>query len=214
MPMIIKQEVLQSNSQRYTIAYPDGYTGDEPVPLIIALHFAGHGTPYYGRMILEHLVEPALRELGAIIVAPDCTAESWSKIESERDVLCLLDFIAKNYKVDEGRILVAGYSMGGNGAWYLSARDPGRFSAAVIMSGWPPAEIGHGDWQVPVYIIHSRDDEFMPIGPTQYAVSTLVEQGAEVKFIILEGITHFETHRFIEPLNSSISWIDEIWQRK
>ena len=212
--MIIEQEVLQPGDRRYTIAFPDKYPGDEPLPLILALHFAGHGTPYYGRTILEYLVEPALRDLGAVIVAPDCTAKSWSEPQSETDVLSILDFAVNSYKVDTKRILVTGYSMGGNGAWYLAARNPERFSAAVVMSGWPPAEIGQVDWQVPVYVIHSRSDEFIPIEPTRYATSILAEQGVEIEFVILEDVTHFETHQFIKPLHSAIHWINRIWQRK
>ncbi len=104
--------------------------------------------------------------------------------------------------------------MGGNGAWYLAARNPERFSAALVMSGWPPAEIGQVDWQVPVYVIHSRSDEFIRIEPTRYAASILAEQGVEIEFVILEDVTHFETHQFIKPLHSAIHWINRIWQRK
>lgn len=212
--MIIEQEVLQPGEQRYTIAFPEEYPGDDDVPLILALHFAGHGTPYYGRTILEYLVEPALRDLGAVIVAPDCTAKSWSEPQSEKDVLAVLDFVVNNFAVDRKRILVTGYSMGGNGAWYLAARNQELFSAAVVMSGWPPAEVGQVEWQVPVYVIHSRGDEFIPIEPTQYAASIMAEQGVEIEFVILEDVTHFETHRFIKPLNSAIHWINGIWQSK
>ncbi len=212
--MTIAQEVLQPGNQRYTIAIPDGYPGEVPVPLILALHYAGHGTPYYGRTILEQLVEPALRDLGAVIVAPDCTAASWSDLQSEAAVLSLLDFVSNSYNVDTERVIVTGYSMGGNGAWYLAARNPDRFSAAVVMSGWPPAEIGQVEWQVPVYVIHSRDDELMPLEPTQYAVNTLAEQGVDIESSFLDGITHFETYRFIEPLSSTVPWIKGIWNEK
>jgi len=67
---------------------------------------------------------------------------------------------------------------------------------------------------VPLYVIHSRDDEFMPLEPTKYTVNSLVEQGAEIEFRILEGITHFETYRYIEPLKSVIPWLDSLWQEK
>ena len=210
--MSIEQAVLPLNNQRYTISFPEGYPDEIPGPIILALHFAGHGTPFYGRIILEQLVEPALRELGAVIVAPDCTAESWSDPQSEADVLSLLDFVSNHYVLDTKRLIVCGYSMGGNGAWYLAARNPDRFSAAVIMSGWPPPEIGQVEWRVPVYVIHSRDDEFMPIEPTQFAVNTLVDRGAQVEFSILDGVTHFETYRFIAPLSAALPWLERVWQ--
>ena len=212
--MIIEQNVLHPGDQRYTIAVPTGYTDETPVPLILALHFAGHGAPYYGRIILEELVEPALGDLGGLIVAPDCTSGSWSNPQSEADVLTLLDYISNNYAVDLERVVVTGYSMGGNGTWYLAARNPDRFSAAVVLSGWPPEEAGRVDWQVPIYVIHSRQDELMPLEPTQYIVNALSEQGVEIKLVVLDGITHFETFRFIEPLRSAVPWIEQVWQGK
>jgi len=212
--MNIEQKVLLPGDQRYTIATPTGYTGDKPVPLVLALHFAGHGTPFYGRIILEELVEPALRALEALIVAPDCTAETWSDPHSEADVLTLLDYLSNNYAVDAERVLITGYSMGGNGTWYMAARHADRFSAAVVVSGWPSPEVEGVDWKVPIYVIHSRQDEFVPLEATQYAVNSLAEQGAEIKLVVLDGITHFETHRFIEPLHSVVPWVEGLWQDK
>ena len=211
--MKIQQKVLLPGEQRYTIAIPTGYTGNKPVPLILALHFAGHGTPFYGRVVLEELVEPALRGLGALIVAPDCTGDGWSEPQSETDVLALLDYVSNNYAVDVNRILVTGYSMGGSGAWFLAARHPDRFSAAVVMSGWPSTEVERVDWQVPIYVIHSRHDELIPLEPTQYTVNSLAEQGVEIKMMVLDGITHFETYRFVEPLRSVVPWIERVWRR-
>jgi predicted peptidase len=207
----ISQEALQPRNQRYTIAYPDGYPAGEAVPLILALHYAGPGTPYFGRAILENLVQPALGELGAVILAPDCTAQSWSDPRGEAEALMLLDSIIHGQNIDKEKILVTGYSLGGNGAWQLAAHHPDRFSAAVVLSGWPPENLDTKDWQVPLYVIHSRDDEFIPIGPTENAINNLAEQGAQTKLVILDGVTHFETYRFVKPLSSVIPWIEGIW---
>lgn len=210
----IEQKVNPQTDQRYCIAFPEGYAAHEPAPLILALHFAGHGTPFYGRFILEELVEPGLRELGAIIVAPDCTGDSWDESESEADVLNLLDFVSGEWLIDREKVVVTGYSMGGNGAWHLAAHHPGIFSAAVILSGWPPARMSLMDCQVPVYVIHSQADEFVPVESTQSVVAGLTEQGIESEFVLLEEITHFETYRFKQPLKTAVPWIKSLWREK
>src|SRR5206468_3374899 len=56
---------------RYTISVPEGYDPKKPVPLVIALHYAGRVEPFYGHGILDGLVGPAFAGLGAIVVAPD-----------------------------------------------------------------------------------------------------------------------------------------------
>jgi predicted peptidase len=209
----IKQEVLEPGGQRYAIAFPEKFSAREPVPLILALHYAGHGTDYYGRTILEQLIQPALHDLGAIIVAPDCPAKSWCDPHSEKFILDLLDSVSIRYPVDSGRVLVTGYSMGGNGAWCLAARYPDRFCAAVVISGWPPEELDLVAWRVPIYIIHSRDDEFISIEPTQITAKKLAEIGRVIEFDILEGITHFEVYRFTQPLKATVSWIEAVWNK-
>jgi predicted peptidase len=209
--MRIEQATLQPRNLRYTIAYPDGYPGGEAVPLVLALHYAGHGTPYYGRGILEQLVQPALSDLGAVILSPDCTAQSWSDPQGEADVMMVLASVLNRQIIDDQKILVTGYSLGGNGAWHLAAHHPDRFSAAVVMSGWPPENLESVDWRVPIYVIHSRDDEFIPLEPTQSAVNNLVGKGAQTKLVIMDGITHFETYRYVKPLNAVIPWINMVW---
>src|SRR5688500_7701121 len=56
---------------RFTLSVPPGYDGLRPVPLVLALHYGGSAFPaFFGRGILELLVQPALEPLGALIVAP------------------------------------------------------------------------------------------------------------------------------------------------
>ena len=207
----IQEKVLPSGEQRYTIAVPVGYTGNQPIPLVLALHFGGEVTPFYGRTFLEELIEPALRELGAIIIAPDCPTNSWTDPQSEKAVLELLAYVEKNYAVDVRRRLITGYSMGGAGTWYLAARNPDRFSAAVIMAGWPPQAIEDIEWKIPLVIIHSRQDEIVPLQSTEYFTNSLQEKGAAVKLVVLDGITHYEMFRFVEPLRTTVSWVESVW---
>ena len=209
----IQEMVLPTGEQRYTIAVPAGYAGDQPVPLVLALHYGGEVTSFYGRTILVELIEPAFRELGAIIVAPDCPSNSWTDPQSEKAVLELLAYVEKKYAVDVKRRLITGYSMGGAGTWYLAARNPDRFSAAVVMAGWPPQAIEDVEWKMPLVIIHSRQDEIVPLQPTEDVVSTLQAKGAPVKLVVLDGITHYEMFHFVEPLRTTVSWVESVWQR-
>jgi predicted peptidase len=207
----IQEHILQPGNLRYSLSLSGKTSDDQARPLILALHFAGHGTPYYGKNILTELVEPALRELGAILVAPDCTGSDWTHSRSERDVISVLKHVQENYNVDPGQTLITGYSMGGIGAWYLAARHQEKFSAALIMAGTPPPNMTEVDWKIPLLIIQSRKDEIMPLQPTMIAVEQLQAAGKKVELILLEDVTHFETWRYTVPLHASISWIQNAW---
>ncbi len=78
-PGIYEETLALKNTTtlRYTLSVPESFSPQQPVPLIIALHYGGTVTPWYGKGYLSILVEPALRELGAVMAAPDCPANGW-----------------------------------------------------------------------------------------------------------------------------------------
>ncbi len=200
-------EIELDPSHRYTLSIPEGYTGKESLPLVLALHYGGHGAPFYGRHILTDMVKPALDELNSIIVSPDCPSSDWTQPESEAFVLELLDQLETEY--NESKVLVTGYSMGGMGTWHLAASHPERFAAAVVMAGLPPDNVAEIEWEVPLFIIHGRNDEVLPIQPTLDAVEELQSLGVELEFQTLEGVTHYQTNLFVAELKATIPWILE-----
>jgi predicted peptidase len=208
----ISQHILKPGPRRYTISIPDDYSKAKAVPVVVALHYGGHGAPHYGRFFLTEIVKPALDELDAIIIAPDCPAKDWLQPESENFVFDLLDHIRTDYNIDPNRILVTGFSLGGMGTWHFAGRFPDRFTAAIVMAGLPPDDALDLDWSVPLYVIQGRADELMPLTETTRAVARLEERDFPLKYQILERVTHFETHKFVKPLQATIPWLREIWR--
>ena len=196
----------------YAISIPSNYSPSARVPLILALHFGvgGGDASGAGRDVLAILIGPALAELGAIIVAPDSVRGDWSSPENERAVNALLDMVVAGYSIDAKKIAVTGFSMGGAGAWHFAAKYPERFSAVIPVAGRPPASAS--GWRLPVLAIHSRNDQVMPIGPTETRIADLQKSGVNAKLIALTGITHFETHRFVDGLRQAVPWLREIWK--
>ena len=208
----VQQLVLQQGNQRVTLALSRVQPGGQRPPLVVALHYAGHGAPFYGRGLLEGLVEPALRDLGAVIAAPDCTGPDWTAPRSQADVLALLDHLQETVPVDPRRTLITGYSMGGHGAWHLAARHPDRFAAALVMAAWPPPAALAAGLRIPLYVIHSRQDEVVPLAGTERAIYELQARGAAVELVVVESTGHYETHRFVAPLRAAVPWIEQVWR--
>jgi predicted peptidase len=195
----------------YAISIPANYSSTAPAPLVLALHFGAGANPAgAGRSVLEILVRPAFSELGAIIVAPDSLAGAWTTPENERAVNALLDSVLASYNIDRKKIVVTGFSMGGAGTWHFASKYPDRFSAAVPVAGRPTASAA--GWRVPVFAIHSRNDEVSPIGPTETRIAELQKTGARAELIALTGITHYETYRFVEGLRRAVPWLRETWK--
>ncbi|HNX48825.1 MAG TPA: prolyl oligopeptidase family serine peptidase [Thermoanaerobaculaceae bacterium] len=208
----VREEVLAPGGQRYTISIPAGYKSGTPVPLVLALHYGGTVTPYYGKPFLTNLVEPALRKLGAIIVAPDCTAGRWTDLQAEADILTLLGHIEETWAIDPHRTLITGYSMGGMGTWALAARHQDRFTAALIVAGQPQPGIADVAWSIPLYVIHSRDDEVVPLKPTADMVKVLQARGVRVELVVVDGLTHYQVPAFVPVLRAAVPWIKKAWK--
>ncbi len=198
---------------RYTILVPESYQAETPVPLIVALHYGGQVTPFYGRGMIDYLVAPALGELGAILVAPDARGGSgWTAAQNEEAVLWLTRSLVNSYAIDPDRILLTGYSMGGRGTWYIGSRNQDLFSAALPISGGP--EGGSVEWKIPVYVIHSVKDEVMPFPATEAHVQKLRDQGASIELRVMDNLTHYDTDAFAIPLREARPWVKVVWGAK
>jgi predicted peptidase len=195
---------------RYTLSVPKDYDAKRPVPLVVALHYAGRVEPFYGRGMIDGLVGPACAGLGAIIVAPDAQGDkSWTDERNEKIVIWLVQSVMKTWSIDPKKVLLTGYSMGGEGTWYIGGRHQDLFTAAIPIAGRPTGETV---WKVPIYVIHSQNDELIPIAPAEAHVRELKEKGAVIEWKALSGLTHFQTDRYQDALRSAVAWVKEKWK--
>jgi predicted peptidase len=194
---------------KYVISIPKGYSPSSRVPLVLALHYGGSPNGAAQGLMLQ-LVQPALAELGAVIIAPESLGGGWDTPNNQRAVNTLLDAVQTIYPIDSKRIVVTGFSMGGTGTWSVVSRYPDRFSAAVPVAGMPPPSMGQ--WRTPVFAVHSRNDEVMPIGPTEARIQALQEAGVRAELAVLTGISHHETNRFVGGLKRAVPWLKQMWE--
>lgn len=215
-PAVLQRTFVSPDAGKvlYGISIPPGYTSREPRPLVLALHPGGERTPYYGLSFMRGIVSPALRDLGAIIVAPDCPARAWSDPTAERAVMALLESVMRDYAVDRRGILVTGFSMGGRGTWFMSARHSDFFTAAIPIAGSPGDEPLDRLGRIPTYVIHSRNDQVVPFAPDEQTTQKLEKLGRVVRFEPLDGIGHYEMGGYVDALTRAGRWVAERWNER
>ena len=211
--------VPEGGEMTYGISVPADArdTGDDsrrsgPVPLILALHPGGARTAYHGSSFMRGIVEPALRDWNAIIIAPDAPTRSWATDVSERAVLALVEEVAARYDIDRDRVLVTGFSLGGAGTWFFATRHADLFTGAIPMAGAIREVSLDGLGSMPVHIVHSRDDEQVPYGPAAEAAAQLEARGHPVKLTALSGVGHYSMGAYIGPLRQAGDWMREQWE--
>lgn len=195
--------------QRYAIYIPHRYTQGEAVPLVLLLHWGGKKYRYIGRDILEQVGLPALTELEAIIVAPDRKRKHWASPKAEKDLVRLLAYLDENYRLLPGKRIVAGYSIGGIGVWYMASQRPDLFTCGVTLAAPPPEHLVEGEWDFPLYIVFSKMDEIFPYEITKQWVEQLQQNGAPIEFVSVEWASHIDVRDYIPLFQQAVPWIRE-----
>lgn len=196
----------------YAVSVPDGYTPSTAAPLVVVLHPGGQRMRYYGAQFMRGVVEPALRPLRPIMIAPDCSGRDWSDEGCEKPVMLLIDQAMRAYTIDRKRVLVVGYSMGGRGTWYMAAKHPGVFTAAIPMAASTRGLAIDDLARQPTYVIHSRADEVVPFKPAEENARELKTLQRVVEFEALDDFTHFDMGSYVDALRRAGRWVVNQWK--
>ncbi|MCC6747088.1 MAG: hypothetical protein IT371_05470 [Deltaproteobacteria bacterium] len=105
-----------------------------PVPLVLFLHGAGGNGESVARA--ESLQAVADR-LGALLVAPtsDGTCDWNSFEECMSQVVLLVPLLKRRYPIDDDRVVLTGFSMGGRGSLSVAATYPEPYCGVVPFAG-------------------------------------------------------------------------------
>ncbi|MGD9603552.1 MAG: hypothetical protein AB7O21_00920 [Gammaproteobacteria bacterium] len=158
-------------------------------PLVIVLHYGGPPVGYYGRGLLEQLVLPAWRDLGAVYAAPVLRGDAWQSLDNKAAVRALVAACHAHYGTDSRSCYLVGYSLGAIGAWHWLAERTHPFSAVVPVAGRVPDDLARFD--TPTYALHSTADRLFPSDAVIARCEALRAAGSPLHWRVLDGIDHF-----------------------
>jgi predicted peptidase len=196
---------------KYTIEIPSSYDGSTPVPLVLALHYGYNGSvpeAYTGAGMIDDF-RPGLADLQAIVIAPDVLGGDWTDAENEKAAVWLTQSAIQTYAIDPKRVVVTGYSMGGAGTWFIGSRHQDVFTAALPVAA---PVTGSTDWKIPVYAIHSQQDEIVPHGAAKRHADAIRGKGAKVEFNSASGLTHYDSPAYASHVGEGVKWLKEQWK--
>ncbi|MEM7291787.1 MAG: hypothetical protein AAF420_00165 [Pseudomonadota bacterium] len=195
----------EHGEQRFTLSIPDNADSGTQ-PLVLALHYGGSPSPFYGRGLIEQLIGPGFSALNAYIVAPETTGGDWSTDRNAAYIEALLHCITTSYDIDSAKIILTGYSMGAMGTWHFLKTMPNQFSAAVPIAGFGSSL---PESSVPTFTLAAPRDEIFPLDRLQ----TMLKQRPEIVFEEVDANGHFDLPGFIPALREkAIPWIQKQWE--
>lgn len=197
----------------YRLLKPAGYdkAGKSSYPLVVFLHGAGErGSDNKKQLkhgVAEFAKEATRKKYPCFLVAPQCPErQSWASFgrrgtrqaaalaekptEPAALVLDLIDSLAKEYRIDRGRIYITGLSMGGYGTWDLVARKPALFAAALpICGGGDPAQAKKLT-KLPIWCFHGDKDTAVPVERSREMIAALKKAGGKPEYTEYKGVAH------------------------
>ena len=156
------RSAVDGTIQPYGVSLPESYDGSKPTRLYVWMHGRSQRLTE-SDFLFTHPNQgpgrPPVADNGQIQLDlyGRWNGAGWHWA-GEADVFEAMAAVQRRYKIDPDRIVLRGFSMGGEGAWHVALHHPDRFVAA---------EIGAGTW--------SRRAETPGLPPHQLAVLRIWE---------------------------------------
>ncbi|MCB2357263.1 dienelactone hydrolase family protein [Clostridium estertheticum] len=176
----------------YMVYLPQSYNTIKKWPLILSLHGSGERGNNIDN-VKKWGIHKMLREnnnFPFVVVSPQCPiGEIW---EMQFNILKdLLDEIGNNYNIDNERIYLTGYSLGGYGTWNFAILNPERFSAIVPISGGavsPQKSLKLKN--MPIWVAHGDSDTVVQFEESKRIVNYLKKYNPNIIFKVYKGAGH------------------------
>ncbi len=183
--------------------------------------------------IFEALYEPVFEETEFILVAPNSPSRvGWNPDVGLQSLLEVLDHVQHNFSIDTTKIIISGYSMGGIMAWHAVEYGADRFAGAIPISGrwgWEPIPFDPPSSEdttsftytsadvsnlmnKPFYVINSRLDLTFIYEKSLWQMQQLQNLGIDITFHIVDDLEHTQVTGFIEHLEMTLPWINNLFE--
>lgn len=214
---------IDGSAQPYGIVVPEGLDRSKPVPVWIWLHGRGERDTDLHFLWQKARKSGEFFPEGAVVLHPFGRYCNGWKGPGAVDVFEALDALDRIIPVDRDRVVLAGFSMGGAGAWEIGARRTDRFCAVHGGAGFVDTSrfigIQQGDvppWESRLWLLTdvppvARNLLNLPViaysgekdgqrAASEIMVATLAAEGREIPHQIGVGMEH----RYDEPSRAAI----------
>ncbi|MDE3018061.1 MAG: hypothetical protein KGI53_03495 [Nitrospirota bacterium] len=183
LPVMVRERTF-----RYGLYVPPTYSPAKDYALVLCLHGAG----FTGDAYLERW-QTRLGE-NYILACPTYMQGTWWTRQGEELVLATLRAVQARYRIDPDRIFLTGMSNGGIGTYLVGTHHASLFAGlAPMASGLDTMLLPFLEnlKNTPVYIIHGRQDQVMPVELSRTIAQELTRLGYTF---------HYQEHDRVHPM--------------
>jgi predicted esterase len=177
----------------YRLFLPPKYDPGAKYPLVVFWHGTGEDgmdnlaqlkdNGQFSFLTTSNLAKnPCFYLLPQVPSFPFSPAEAYGFLDCATNLLSQLE---TQFSIDSDRVYLTGLSMGGFFTWAMVARYPELWAAAVPLSGgwyYNSFKDFARSLRVPIWNFHAADDDTVPVGMSDSAVSSLRGTGASILY--------------------------------
>lgn len=172
-----------------------------------------HGGSGNGRAFLWSWLRDS-RSLGAILVAPTATGQTWALTGDDTDtpnLMRMLETVCGRWTIDASRMLLTGMSDGGTFCYVsgLDGASPFTHLAPVSATFHPlMAEMADATrlQGLPIFITHGKLDWMFPVQTARQTQAALAAAGADVTYREIDDLSH----TYPREVNAELlQWLNE-----
>lgn len=198
---------VRGRTYHYGLYVPPSYQPSRDYALVLCLHGAGFTGDAYLERWQKRLGD------GYILACPTLIQGTWWTRPAEELVLATLREVQARYRIDPDRIFLTGMSNGGIGAYLIGMHH------APLFAGLAPMASGLDGvlmpflanlQNTPVYLIHGKQDEVMPVELSRTIAQELTRLGYAFHYQEHDRVHPMAGGHFFprEELPALVAWLD------
>jgi hypothetical protein len=206
---------VSKRDYQYSVYVPTDYSPKKSYPVVFYLHGGGRGRfhPDQGK---RNMVSDRLKDnkrttdagysrnvpdsIGYILISPVKPVAKWNATVFKR----LLVHVKSKVSVDENRVYVTGFSMGGQGTWIVACGNDGSYKIAAMMplGAWGCRQVKRGatpqtckTLKTAVWNLHCPQDPVSKISEQLPLFQSHLDLGGYGRFTMIPGRGHISRPR-------------------
>jgi predicted peptidase len=227
-------------THRYQVYVPADFTAARNWPVLVYLH--GGGAQGLDALLptvggLANDIRAERQAFPTIALFPQAVPNAtWSQSDMQELVFRELDQTMSEFHGDPSRIYLAGYSMGGAGAYRMAYRWPQRFAALIVIAGRVEAANGRGEpvseadrklypylvdkdpfaalarqiKSIPTWLFHGDADQSVPVEQSRRMAAALQKGATFIRYTEYYRGIHQETPNRAFADADMLAWL---WQQ-